>query len=350
MAKVEVGLSAQRIYQDLGEESGFTDSYGGNRLNAQTLVPFCFLCFLLFKTSSPFGAVACASRQEFKRGGNRLRRSNPCPLLLPLLPSVQKPLLPFCAVARASRRGIQTWREPPQTLKPLSPFASFASFCSKTSSPLLCGRPCVAPGNSNVAGTASTLKPLSPFASFASFCSKPLLPFCAVARASRQGIQTWREPPQRSNPCPLLLPLLPSVQNLFSPSVRSPVRRAREFRRDGNRVRRSNPCSLLLPLLPSVQKPLLPFCAVARASRQGIQTWREPPQRSNPCPLLLPLLPSVQNLFSPSVRSPVRRARNSNATGTASTPQTLSPFASFASFCSKPLLPFCLLSFGEVRD
>ena len=27
MAKVEVGLSAQRIYQDLVEESGFTDSY-----------------------------------------------------------------------------------------------------------------------------------------------------------------------------------------------------------------------------------------------------------------------------------------------------------------------------------
>jgi hypothetical protein len=28
MAKIEVGLSAQRIYQDLVEESGFTDSYG----------------------------------------------------------------------------------------------------------------------------------------------------------------------------------------------------------------------------------------------------------------------------------------------------------------------------------
>ena len=27
MAKVEVGLSAQRIYQDLVEENGFTDSY-----------------------------------------------------------------------------------------------------------------------------------------------------------------------------------------------------------------------------------------------------------------------------------------------------------------------------------
>ena len=300
MAKVEVGLSAQRIYQDLGEESGFTDSYGGNRLNAQTLVPFCFLCFLLFKTSSPFGAVACASRQEFKRGGNRLRRSNPCPLLLPLLPSVQKPLLPFCAVARASRQGIQTWREPPQTLKPLSPFASFASFCSKTSSPLLCGRPCVAPGNSNVAGTASTLKPLSPFASFASFCSKPLLPFCAVARASRQGIQTWREPPQRSNPCPLLLPLLPSVQNLFSPSVRSPVRRAREFRRDGNRVRRSNPCSLFASFASFCSKTSSPLLC------------------GRPC-------------VAPG---------NSNVAGTASTLKPLSPFTSFASFCSKPLLPF----------
>ena len=27
MAKVQVGLSAQRIYQDLVEENGFTDSY-----------------------------------------------------------------------------------------------------------------------------------------------------------------------------------------------------------------------------------------------------------------------------------------------------------------------------------
>jgi hypothetical protein len=27
MAKAEVGLSAQRIYQDLVEENGFTDSY-----------------------------------------------------------------------------------------------------------------------------------------------------------------------------------------------------------------------------------------------------------------------------------------------------------------------------------
>jgi hypothetical protein len=27
MAKVEVGLSAQRIYQDLVEENGFSDSY-----------------------------------------------------------------------------------------------------------------------------------------------------------------------------------------------------------------------------------------------------------------------------------------------------------------------------------
>jgi predicted transcriptional regulator len=40
MAKVEVGLSAQRIYQDLVEENGFTDSYQ----SVKRFVPSCASC------------------------------------------------------------------------------------------------------------------------------------------------------------------------------------------------------------------------------------------------------------------------------------------------------------------
>ncbi len=64
MAKVEVGLSAQRIYQDLMEENGFTDSY-------QSVKPGLTFSVLPGSPAQRASGQLCRSRKSLLRSATR---------------------------------------------------------------------------------------------------------------------------------------------------------------------------------------------------------------------------------------------------------------------------------------
>ena len=91
-------------------------------------------------------------------------------------------------------------------------FVSFATFCS---SPLLpfCKKPGLASGIT----TGSHKLANYAFVSFATFCSTPLLPFCKKTGVAFRD-HHWLDRTRHPYPS---FPLLPSVQVIFSPSVRN---------------------------------------------------------------------------------------------------------------------------------
>src|SRR3984957_6853360 len=235
-------------------------------------------------------------------------------------------------------------------------FVSFATFCS---SPLLpfCEKPGLAFRDHHWARTSSQIMPSFPllpsvqvlfspsvrnqdwpsgittgshklanyaFVSFATFCSSPLLPFCEKPGLAFRD-HHWARTSSQIMPS---FPLLPSVQVLFSPSVRNqdwPSGITTGSHKLANYAFVSFATFCSSPLLPLCEKPGLAFRDHhwARTSSQIMPSF--------------PLLPSVQVLFSPSVRN---QDWPSGIT-TGSHKLANYAFVSFATFCSSPLLPFC---------